>query len=242
VAKQDFAQVKANSKTQAEAGSGSVLNAIGIIVIAGLCFSAGYWLGNGDIKQTGKKTDSDATAAKLAAQVVQNRLLQAKNEALQDMVAQWKAKAKQGAHTKVGELTFYKTLPKQPVTPAPVVDLPAATKQARATPSSAEAHPAPQQPPVIQPKPASVGLASARLQHVYRIQLASLRNESDAKAMQRKLTQAGIVSQVRMVDLGSKGHWFRVYAGPYASRANAEAAQQQIEPTMKLKGFIIRDK
>jgi len=240
MAKQDFAQVKASTKPESKSGSGSMLNAIGIVVIAGLCFSGGYWLGSGDVQKTGNKTDVDAVAARLAAQVAENKLLQAKNETLQNMAQQWKQKAEQGAHTKVGELTFYKELPKQSVTPAPVPDAP---KAAPATPQH-KAVTAPQQVTaaaltgaVDQQPRTQVQLPSNSSYHV---QLASFRTESDAMTMQRKLTQAGFVSQIKMADLGEKGRWFRLYAGPFASKSAAETAQQQIEKQMKLKGLLIR--
>jgi len=61
-------------------------------------------------------------------------------------------------------------------------------------------------------------------------------------AMQQKLMRAGFNAQVKRADLGEKGLWFRLYAGPYDSRADAETAQQTIETQMKLKGFLQRDK
>jgi len=254
--KQDFAQVKASTQTESGSASSSILNAIGIVVIAGLCFSGGYWLGTGDIAQTGNKTDTDAIEAKLAAQVAENRILQAKNETLQDMVMQWKTKAEQGAHTKVGELTFYKELPKQSVTPAPVPDAPK-IKTAVAPETVAKVVSQHDVKPAAEPPEATVktvdalaeGGASATVQQpeqtsneYYRIQLASFRTESGAMKMQGKLAKAGFISQVKMADLGGKGQWFRLYAGPYDSKSAAENAQQKIDTQMKLKGFIIRER
>jgi len=249
--KQDFAQVQASTQTESGSASSSILNAIGIVVIAGLCFSGGYWLGAGDIAQTGNKTDTDAVEAKLAARVAENRLLQAKNETLQKMVMQWKTKAEQGAHTKVGELTFYKDLPRQSITPAPVPDTPK-IKTAVAPKVIAKAlSQFDVKPVLVHSKTAANALAArgasatapqpeqASNEH-YRIQLASFRTESGAMDMQGKLAKAGFISQVKMADLGAKGQWFRLYAGPYDSRPAAENAQQKIDTQMKLKGFIIR--
>ncbi len=253
MSKQDFAQVKANTQAESASASGSLLSATGILVIAGLCFSAGYWLGSGDVQQAGNKTDTDAAEAKLAAQVAENRILQAKNESLQDLAIQWKKKAEQGAHTKVGELTFYKDLPKQSVTPAPVPDSPKAppktiakVKPQRAIKPVKAQHVAtigkaidPTGASIANASPPTPGLASST---AYRIQLASFRTEAGAMQMQGKLAQAGFIAQVKMADLGDKGQWFRLYAGPYYSRSSAEAAQQKIEIQMKLKGFIIHGK
>jgi len=243
MAKQDFAQVKASTHMESESGSGSILSAIGIVAIAGLCFSGGYWLGAGDLKQTGTKTDTDAVEAKLAAQVAENKILQAKNESLQDLATQWKAKAEQGAHTKVGELTFYKELPKQSVTPAPVTDAP------KVPPKTAPQHKTMtvphQQVTAAEMKPAQVSAsvtdtAQQPSNTNYRVQLASFRTRSDAFSMQQKLAQAGFVSQIRMADLGEKGRWYRLYAGPYSSISTARTTQQKIEKKLNLKGLLIR--
>jgi len=253
MSKQDFAQVKVSTQSESGSASGSILSAIGILVIAGLCFSGGYWLGAGDVAQTGNKTDTDAIEAKLAAQVAENRLLQATNETLQDMVLQWKKKSEQGAHTKVGELTFYKELPKQSVTPAPVPDAPkiktSVAPQIVAKVASLEGQHSPAHS--VAPVKAVDALAEhgsntalqqpapASNEH-YRIQLASFRTESGAMEMQGKLAKAGFISQIKMADLGEKGQWYRLYAGPFDSRSAAESTQQQIEQQVKLKGFIIR--
>ena len=244
MAKQDFAHVKAPSKSESKhSGGGSIMPVIAILVVAGLCFSIGYWLGSADVQQTGIKVDVDAVQGKLAAQVAENKILQAKNETLQSLVEQWKSKAGQGAHTKVGELSFYKDLPRQSVNPAPMTDAPvvkpvsqhSATPTTRALPEQVNHAP-------VKPVPASVAAVISGAQAVdpYRIQLASFRTNSDAVAMQQTLNRAGFSSQVRKVDLGSKGLWFRLYAGPYASKPAADSARQQIETQLKLKGFLVR--
>jgi len=250
MSKQDFAQVKANTKTESGSASGSLLNAVGIVVIAGLCFSGGYWLGSGDIRQTGNKTDVEAVEARLAAQVAENKVLQAKNETLQDMVLQWKTKAEQGAHTKVGELTFYKELPKESVTPAPVPDTPKVTAHSKPHAVKPVAEQSMTVEPMVRPAAADTpATAAADAAHPgltppsrYRIQLASFRTESGARAMQGKLATAGIHSQIKPVDLGEKGQWYRLYAGPFGSKSAAEQAQLQVEQQVKLKGLIIRAK
>lgn len=249
MAKQDFAHVKAPSKNEAKhSAGGSVMPAIAILVVAGLCFSVGYWLGSADVKQTGRKVDVDAVEGKLAAQVAENKVLQAKNETLQSLVEQWKQKASQGAHTKVGELSFYKDLPKQSVNPAPMTDAPvvkSVVKPAvKPAPASGKRALAQAKHAAVRPVPASVAeiISGAQAVAPYRVQLASFQANSDAVAMQQTLSRAGFPSQVRKVDLGAKGFWFRLYAGPYASKSAANSARQQIEDQIKLKGFLVRGK
>ena len=249
MAKQDFAQVKASSHAESRSdsgsGSGSILNAIAIFAIAGLCFSGGYWIGTGAIKQTGNNTDANEMKEKLAAQIAENRLLQAKNETLQDLAQQWKTKAEQGAHTKVGELTFYKELPKQSVTPAPVPDVPESATHVK--PQQAKKYADKQQVETTAIQAPTHGAAhtapTSAQQHAadrYRIQLASFRTEADAMTMRGKLQHAGFLTQIEMADLSDKGQWYRLYAGPYDSRTAAMTAQQKIDHALKLKGLLKR--
>jgi len=242
VAKQDFAQVKSTTKPESGSGSGSVLNAIGIVIIAALCFGSGYWLGSSNGVQPGDSAGAGVVEAKLAKQVAENQLLLAKNEALQDSLEQWKQKAQQDAHSRVGDLSFYKELPKQPVMPAPMPATPAATGNHK---PAGRSIPETQSEIVksIKPlQPGSHGSVASQQQSrdVYRIQLASFRTQSDAMAVQQKLLQAGFSALIHKVDLGEKGRWYRIYAGPYHSKSVAEADVQKIGKKIKLKGFLVR--
>jgi len=242
MAKQDFAQVKSTTKPESGSGSGSVLNAIGIVIIAALCFGSGYWLGSSRGVQAGNSAGAAVVEEKLAKQVAENQLLLAKNEALQDSLEQWKQKAQQDAHSRVGDLSFYKELPKQSVTPAPMPETPAVTASLKAAGTQ---YPEMRSETVKSIKPLqSGGHGSAASQQqprdVYRIQLASFRTQSDAMAVQQKLSQAGFSALIHKVDLGEKGQWYRIYAGPYHSKSVAEADVQKIEKKIKLKGFLVR--
>ena len=238
MARQDFAHNAAPSKTQAPGSVASILPVVAIIFVAATCFSAGYWLGTGDVQQTGNKTDVDAIQAKLAVKDAEAKLQQARIETLESLVAQWKAKAGAGAYTKVGELRFYKDLPKQSVMPAPVT----AKTESKTVPR-----------PVTVPKHTTIktveSLGAESVVPVgnrsfdgrpYRVQIASFRRHSDAAPVQEKMKRAGFPAFVRSVDLGEKGMWFRVYAGPFVSKAVAERKRQQIEMQMNIKGLLVR--
>ncbi|MDQ6999478.1 MAG: SPOR domain-containing protein [Mariprofundus sp.] len=243
MAKQDFAQVQSTIQPESGSGSGAMLNAIGIVIIAALCFGGGYWLGSANGQQAGKNADVDAVEAKLAIQVAKNKVLLAKTEALQDSVEQWKRKAQQDAHSKVGDLSFYKELPEQSVTPAPMPDMPVATVASKVV-----TKPVPvQRPEVVKAVKAlpsgshTSDIAKQSVVHdIYRIQLASFRTQSDAMRVQQQLSQAGFPALIHKVDLGSKGLWYRIYAGPYHSKPAAEADQKKIGEKIKLNGFLIR--
>ncbi len=238
MARQDFAHNSAPSKTQPAGGAASVLPVVAIIFVAAACFAAGYWLGTGDLQQTGNKTDVDALEAQLAVKGAEAKLQQARIETLESLAAQWKAKAGAGAHTKVGELQFYKDLPKQSVMPAPMT----AKRETKAVSKPAAA---PKYAAIKAVEPLgieSVVPVSNRSfdGHPYRVQIASFRHHSDAAPVQEKMKRAGFPAFVRSVDLGDKGMWFRVYVGPFVSKSVAERKRQQIEMQMHIKGLLVR--
>jgi cell division septation protein DedD len=55
-----------------------------------------------------------------------------------------------------------------------------------------------------------------------------MQTEAKARAEAARFEAAGYPTIVRQVDLGQKGIWHRVYAGPYENRAAAERASQEI--------------
>ena len=55
--------------------------------------------------------------------------------------------------------------------------------------------------------------------HVY-----SLSSTADTAKQVEELTRRGFKSEVRIIDLGEKGRWFRIYLGSFATRAEAKAA------------------
>jgi len=245
MAKQDFAQVGSSNKSASASDAGSIVSVIAIVVIAGLCFSGGFWLGSAGTEGQTAGTAVHAVQGKLAAQEAENRILQAKNERLEEMVAQWKSKAEAGAHEKVGDLTFYKELPKQQVLPAPVAEIPdspvAQTAPVESIPSVKHVAVARQDDAPGNATAHSDRTETASDGH-FRIQLASFRMHADATTMHNRLATAGFPSQIQKVDLGERGEWFRIYAGPYASKSEAERARPQLESRLKLKGLLIRER
>ncbi len=233
MAGQDFAHNAAPSKNVAAGGATSALPVVAIIIVAGACFAAGYWLGAADIQQTGNRIDVDAIEAQLAVKDAEAKMQQARVETLEALVEQWKNKAGQGAHTKVGELNFYKSLPKQSVTPAPV-----SAKADKPTPKQVVKRP--DQSVRVQQPLNSEHAKKAIDRSAYRIQIASFRKHNDAAPILLKLSKAGFPAFVEKVNLGDKGLWFRVYAGPFASKSMAESNQQKIEQKVNIKGLLVR--
>jgi cell division septation protein DedD len=220
------------------------------VFIAGACFAAGYWLGTGDLQHTSSKKDVDAMDAHLAIKNAEIQLQLARIEKLQHLVQQWKDKANQGAHAKIGELSFYKDLPKQSVMPTPVSSAPVikAASKAVVKPLTHSAAKTTNSSGIHDNRVITPAVHSSELQKrdvkpdAYRIQIASFRSRSDAAPMQQKLMQSGFPAFIHAVDLGAKGQWFRVYAGPFPSKLTAQSNQRQIEIKMKIKGLLLRER
>jgi len=228
----DFAHNAAPNQTSPSSGNDAlILPVIAVIAVAGICFAAGFWLGSADVKRTGMKTDIDAVGAQLAAKQAEVILQQARIKSLEGQVSQWRNKAGESAYSKVGELSFYKDLPKQSVTPAPVSAKAVAKVKPVAKPAITQVI-----EKVLRPVSTAPVIKKVLDDSDYRIQLASFRSFSDAMPLQKKMSKSGFSTFIHQVDLGAKGQWFRVYAGPFVSKSEAEDSRQRIEQQMKLKG------
>lgn len=238
----DFARLEVSSRSNKDKTAVSpVAPAIGVVVIALLCFVAGYWLGS----EAKGQPDTDKVPASELQQVQgelklksgESEVLQAKIETLQEELDRWKAKSKQGAHSRVGELQFYHDLPKQAVKPAPVADsapAPDADDVARRYDS-----PAVVSSTVSRPTVNAVSTNSSNGES-YRIQIASFKTDHEAAALKGKLEKSGFSAFVQTVDLPARGQWFRVYVGPFAEKGLAEKIVLKVQQQMNLKGLLVR--
>ena len=145
-------------------------------------------------------------------------------------------------------LTFYEDLPKgnaaplgsginlpksTPLpSPAPVAAAPSAPAPA-ATPAPTP-QPAPQSTPVASPPPLPVPAAVATAAKPAAggsmvVQVASTRDEAEAKRLVEKLRGQGHAAFYERADLGAKGVWYRVATGPYPDRAVADRSAAQLK-------------
>ncbi len=96
------------------------------------------------------------------------------------------------------------------------------------------------QPPTVAPPPAPAKEPAAKATPppkppsaspggTFAVHLSSLHMESKANEDAAKFRAAGFDVFVRRVDLGAKGIWYRVFAGPFDDRAAADAAADQIK-------------
>ncbi|MEZ4598463.1 MAG: SPOR domain-containing protein [Syntrophotaleaceae bacterium] len=68
----------------------------------------------------------------------------------------------------------------------------------------------------VAPKPAATSTGS------YVIQVASVNEKQGAEGLRARMAAKGYPAYVEQADLGAKGVWHRVFAGPYGSKEDAE--------------------
>ncbi len=112
-----------------------------------------------------------------------------------------------------------------PVPPAPV-PLPAALPAAD--------HPA---VPAARTAPA----AAVAPQGEWRVQVASFRGVGDARKLEARLVEKGYAAFTREAELGTKGKWYRVMVGPFASETAVARAADRLKKEEKLSALIRRD-
>ncbi len=242
MARHDFAHNEAPIPPQNHS-LGALMPVMAILMVALLCFAGGYWLGQAQSQHkpviSQQKGVSEAEYANLKAQFEQQQL---QMEALGNELAKWKAIATRDASGKVGELQFYKELPRQTVMPAPLNDSERAAKpRAENHTPLTEAH--------HQEGESSQMLASIIGREIqrnpdgeFRVQAGSFRSSADALPFKKRLDDAGFKSFIEAVELGEKGRWQRVYVGPFSSRGAAEKAKRDLRDQLKISGLLVRKK
>jgi cell division protein FtsN len=127
---------------------------------------------------------------------------------------------------------FYTILPELEV---PVPDQPSGDTRQATVPRALQTPPAPQGAPT----PGATGAPQAALPPAeplaappagggrYILQAGSSRNPADAERLRASLALQGMSAQVQPVNVNGET-WHRIRVGPFASRAEADAAQRQL--------------
>jgi cell division septation protein DedD len=154
------------------------------------------------------------------------------------------------------KLTFYDTLPRgqQPLgsginLPPAKDDQVSATTQGEATAAASLTKPLPVVKPEAvaakalagnesAPKPSAKAPSAAKAVGGFVVQIASFQKSDQATALSNKLANKGYVTYIQQADLGSKGFWYRVYAGPYSERPLAEKAAQKLRSEEKFSPLV----
>jgi cell division septation protein DedD len=137
------------------------------------------------------------------------------------------------------KLTFYDNLPKGDQAPlGSGINLPPEEKPAE-LPAKAEvvANPAAPKPAVV-PAPIPQAATTASPQGAFVVQVASFRSKEDAQKLQTRLDKRGLSTFQERADLGQKGVWFRVLAGPYADRPDADQVVALLKSEERLSAMV----
>jgi cell division septation protein DedD len=110
------------------------------------------------------------------------------------------------------------TTPPPPTDSAPAAATPPAPAQAAKPPAPAAKPPA---TATTAPKAAAGGS--------FVIQVASTKDQAEAKRLVDRLKAKGFAATAERADLGAKGIWYRVVAGPYGDQVAAEKAAAQLK-------------
>jgi len=231
IAAKDFAEVQAPQAMHQEAGRAQIVAVVGgmlIIVAAG--FAGGFLLG----QEHGRQKASQAEKQRLLEQIgKQKQELESLKKA-----ARQQPSGQKSASAQVGDLTFYNTLPRQSVTPAPLNER---------TPKAVSPPPAPTQGshrdsvksnPRKQ-SPSSPPKNSTPVQ-MYKLQLGSYHLRANAERLRERLIQAGFPARVQEMQLPGLGQWYRVYAGPYPGLNEAENSKVQVQAKLHITGLLLR--
>lgn len=119
--------------------------------------------------------------------------------------------------------------------PAPAV----AVVASKPAPAVVKPKPQPQPTATVAPQPKAVS-SSAVGGGSYIIQVASVQKADGAQDLSGRLSQSGYPAYVEKTDLGSKGVWYRVYVGPFASKTAADGAASTLKTSRLASAPIVR--
>lgn len=134
------------------------------------------------------------------------------------------------------KLTFYDNLPKGNQAPlGSGINLPQEQKPTTEVKKKVVAKPA-QLPSRPLPKPSTAAVAVTNGGFV--VQVASFRTSEDAGRLASRLKDYKLSTFVESVDLGEKGVWHRVLAGPYVNREDADLAAGLLREKERLSALV----
>ena len=192
-----------------------------IIAVAAVSFSLGVMFGQRNISSQGLVAEVDSLTPAKVTQVVPPPPPQ-----------------EETVPEKPERLTFYDNLPKGNQAPlGSGINLPPEqpTKAVQAKPKRAVKK-TEVKPVAATPKRATVSTVSAEGSFV--VQIASFRTGDDAKGLAARLKLYKLSTFTETADLGDKGVWYRVLAGPYSSREGADAAAALLKEKERLSALV----
>jgi DedD protein len=220
-----------------------------VLAVSLVSFSLGVMVGRGGVDKSIAKAEPQAASQRhtLPAPEPQNPALE--NTSGQMSVAPQTEAAAGAVATPdkpADALTFYETLPRGDLPMGSGINLPpATTDQAVEGSSTVKDIPGHTQPSGSRTvKKTVTASVPAEASHAisatgrYVVQLASFKDTGAAAAFKQKLDAKGYSLFVEQADLGSKGVWYRVYAGPYGDRAAAEQIALRLHQQEKISPLV----
>lgn len=147
------------------------------------------------------------------------------------------------AEEKPERLTFYDNLPKGNQAPlGSGINLPPEQKkpeiEAKKIDSAKPASLPPEPIPMTKPAVAPVAAPVASSDGAFVVQVASFRTWEDAGKLASRLKTYKMTTYVESADLGEKGVWYRVLAGPYDNRESADQAAGLLKEKERLSALV----
>jgi len=222
MARKDFAKVQASrSEGYDMRNMRSTFVVAGILAIVGISFIGGVMLGEKQGMEKAEYAGKQRLLQRLDKQRHELDTLKKTNEAQKHQAAR--------SETRVGDLTFYNTLPNQKVAPAPL-------------PGTSQSIPGHEKAvtDIIRHELVRRGVQSASA-GAFKLQVGSYHRKVDADNLKARFRQQGFQAVVEQATVPGMGLWFRVYTGPYANRGIAERARLRVQTTMHITGLLLHD-
>jgi cell division septation protein DedD len=243
VAGHDFAHIKEMTPEEVRPMGRSkvlLLTIVALAVVAG-GFVVGFMMG----QEMGKQKATSAEKTRLVEQ------LKAQQEELSKLRAAAKQRLPEVSTTEVGELTFYNELPQQSVDPEPLTATTIGKRESTGKSEGAEAatssekmlkslieHELSQAQKVDK---ATKQITTAKASETsYNLQLASFQTQRDAELFLPKLSKVGFSGVIKRVELPKLGTWYRVYAGPFATKMAVEDAKKSVKQKLNITGLVVK--
>jgi len=192
-----------------------------IIAVAAVSFSLGVMFGQRNVSSQGLVAKADSSTPAKVTQIVPPPPPKEETEP-----------------EKPERLTFYDNLPKGNQAPlGSGINLPPEqpTKAVQAKPKRAVKQ-TEMKPVAAKPKQATVPTIAAEASFV--VQIASFRTGEDAKGLAARLKLYKLPTFIETADLGDKGVWYRVLAGPYSSREGADTVAVLLKEKERLSALV----
>jgi len=225
MAKRDFAKVHSPAKKKPHGKNGipAAMAAVSLLLTAVVGFSGGYMTGEQQNAPQKLKSENNELKQKLTEQSKQLDSLNKQLQSLNSEQHKTQAKPHPNATQQVGDLTFYSSLPKQKVMPAPLGDSASAVAGKTAHRTSPQVH------------------QNASDMAEYRLQLGSYIRRSDAEGFVNRMLKWGLAAQVNEKTVEGVGVRYRVLMGPFNGLAAAEAARSDAREKLHVDGLLLRE-